>query len=214
MSSVYIVEDSCEITDKLTDAIAAADELELLGHASTLHAARSALGTRLPDVALVDLGLPDGDACGLISWLSTQPVPVECLVLSVFGDEHHVVTAIEAGASGYLLKGEALDEIVSQIELVLDGGSPISPAVARYILRRLQPRESRKAAAAPRLTPTELEIMHLIAKGYSSNEIAGLTDRSMATVPGHIKNIYRKLAVHSRAQAVYEALQLGLIPGR
>lgn len=211
LTTIYIVEDDDDIRSRVINAVDAADDLKVLGEARSLHAARTALGRRLPDIALIDLGLPDGDGCQLIRWLTTQNPPVECLVLTVFGDEQHVVSAIEAGATGYLLKDEVLEEIAPQIRQVAQGGSPISPAVARYILHLARSEPSEPAEDAPELTPTELEILGLIAKGYSAPEIAEMTERSPATVPVHIKNIYRKLAVHSRGEAVFEALQLGLI---
>jgi DNA-binding NarL/FixJ family response regulator len=134
--------------------------------------------------------------------------------VSVFGDETHVVEAIEAGALGYLLKDGDADYIATSILEMLDGGSPISPPIARYLLRRLQapPADpATSAVPAPRLSPREQEVLNLIAKGFSYTEIAGLLGLTAPTVATHTRGIYRKLDVHSRGEAVYEALQLGLV---
>ncbi|MEZ5660462.1 MAG: response regulator transcription factor [Burkholderiaceae bacterium] len=212
---VLIVEDDAEVRARLVRAIEASATFEVMAACGSMHAARTALGRRLPSIALIDLGLPDGNGTDLVAWLCAQPVPVECLVLTLFADERHVVEAIRAGASGYLLKSEATDRIGDALGRVLAGESPISPAVARFVLRlaRGHGEESRPAAEAPRLTPTEFEILGLIAKGFTAREIADLTERSPATVPGHVRNIYRKLAVHSRGEAIFEATQLGLLRG-
>jgi DNA-binding NarL/FixJ family response regulator len=208
--TVLIVEDDARVRQRLAAALAGASGFTLFGVAGSLQAAAALLAHRLPAVALVDLGLPDGDGSTLIRWLTTRVPAPDVLVLSVFGDEQHVVGAIEAGARGYLLKDEGREAIVTAIRELLAGGSPISPAVARHVFARLCG-VGTPAADAPRLTPAETDILRLIAKGYSAPEIAGLRGVSTATVPVHIKNIYRKLSVHSRGEAVFEALQLGLI---
>lgn len=216
---VLVVEDDAVVRSRLCQTIRAEPGLEILADVGTFHAARSVLGRRLPRLALIDLELPDGDGAEIIQWLSVQADLVDSLVLSVFGDERHVVSAIEAGASGYLLKGEESDNVGPMLKRVLAGESPISPAVARHILTRARNSTKQADEQAPnsmeRLTPTELEVLRYIAKGYSAPEIARMTNRAPTTVPVHIRNIYRKLSVHSRGEAVFEAVQLGLInPGR
>jgi DNA-binding NarL/FixJ family response regulator len=210
---VLIVEDEPTVRDRLAAAVDAAPGFRVSATVGSLHAARTALGRRLPDLALVDLGLPDGDGCSLIEWLAVQHERVECLVLTLFADETHVLRAVRAGASGYLLKTEKQADIGDAMARVMAGESPISPAVAGHILRLARPASTAPAptAEAPRLTPTELEVLGLIAKGFTKREIAQLTGRSVTTVPGHVRNIYRKLSVHNRSEAVYEAMHLGLL---
>lgn len=211
---VLIVEDDPVVRERLVEAVREAADFEVLAAVGSLHAARSVLGRRLPALALVDLGLPDGEGSSLIDWLAAQPERVEILVLTLFADERHVVGAIRAGASGYLLKHELSDEIVPVLRRVMAGESPISSAVARYILRLARPGPEpagEATAGTERLTATELEVLRLLAKGFSAREIAQMTGRSPTTVPVHVRNIYRKLAVHSRGEAVFEAMQLGLI---
>jgi len=215
MEQVLVVEDDDNIRERICRVIGQTDELEILAQANSLKAAHAILETKTPSLALIDLGLPDGSGTRLIELLTTKNIP--SLVLTVFGDETNVVSAIRAGACGYLLKSEDPNKIGSMLLEVIDGGSPISPAVARHVLKqvrkdKLAPDTAGQAEeSAPRLTPTELEVLQLIAKGYTSPEIAALTNRAPSTILVHVRNIYRKLSVHNRGEAVYEAMNMGLI---
>jgi DNA-binding NarL/FixJ family response regulator len=138
------------------------------------------------------------------------------LVITVFGDEQHVVTAIEAGAMGYLLKDGTADYIGASILEMIGGGSPISPPIARYLLRHFRhdapaPMDAGAADDRPRLSDREAQVLSLIVKGFTYAEIAKLLEVSTHTVTTHVRSIYRKLEVHTRGEAVYEALQLGLV---
>lgn len=139
------------------------------------------------------------------------------MVVTVFADEAHVVAALEAGASGYLLKDGSAEYIADSITQMLAGGSPISTSIARYLLRRFRdtpdaaPDGKRGENDAPRLTARESDVLELVAKGFSYSEIGAALGMSVHTVTSHIKHIYRKLAVRSRGEAVFEASQLGLI---
>jgi DNA-binding NarL/FixJ family response regulator len=135
-------------------------------------------------------------------------------VVTIFGDEAHVVAAIEAGALGYLLKDGTPDYIAGSILDMLAGGSPISPPIARYLLKRFRSLETTPGTPPvrlPRLSEREREVLGLIVKGFSYAEIARLLGVSAHTVTTHVRSIYGKLEVHSRGEAVYEALQLGLV---
>lgn len=133
-NNVLVVEDNKEVRARICTAIGRDAELTVWGEASTIQEASQLLDTAQPDVALIDLGLPDGGGETIIRWLHKHAPQVETLVLTVFGDERHVISAIQAGASGYLLKGDTAESLSQNIKLVLQGESPISPAVARHIL--------------------------------------------------------------------------------
>jgi DNA-binding NarL/FixJ family response regulator len=158
--------------------------------------------------------LPDGHGVALIRALRTRQPAAEAMVISVLADDRTVIDAIEAGASGYLLKDSDAINIIDAIAELLDGRSPISPAIARTLVRRLA---NRDAAAVPpgeeveRLTPREMDILWGIAKGFTYGELAESLQISKHTVPVHIKNIYRKLHANNRSEAVYEASRRGLI---
>lgn len=212
--SVLLVEDNPETRERLANAVSAHDELELIAAAATFSDACAILDETVPDVLLTDLGLPDGDGLDLIKRVSAAGDETEIMVITVFGDEKHVLSAIEAGASGYLLKDSSSEYIGDSIVQMINGQSPVSPAIARHLLKRFRtihstPEEIQKDV--PKLTRREQEILQYVAKGFSFPEVANLLNISPHTVTHHIKNIYKKLAVCSRAEAVYEALQLGLV---
>lgn len=207
---VLVVEDDPTVLARLASLIDAAPDLSLVGTASTVNDGVSLLANARPDVLLTDLGLPDGSGVELIRQIADTGLDTEAMVVTVFGDESHVVEALEAGATGYLLKDLSASEIVSSIRQLLDGGSPISPAIARHLLKRFK-QEENPPALPERLTNREHGLLKLIAKGYTAQEIADLEGITYYTVTTHIKNIYRKLAVNSRAEAIFEAISLKLI---
>ena len=139
----------------------------------------------------------------------------DILIISIFGDEANVLASLEAGARGYLLKGSLQRDIVLDIRDLRNGGSPLSPIIARQVLKRLQaPRREPSVTGAEgetTLTPRESEILNAISRGFSYAETAAMLGVSIETVHTFLKRIYRKLAVHSKTEAVFEANQLGLI---
>jgi DNA-binding NarL/FixJ family response regulator len=167
------------------------------------------------DVLLVDLALPDGSGLSLIERArALRGKALKIIVISVFGDVVNVVKAIEAGADGYLLKGADTDQAGKAILDVLAGGAPISPAVAGHILARLRGMPSAPEAQhahSGALTERERDVLTDLARGYTYKEVAKKQGISHHTVADHVKAIYRKLSVRSRGQAVFEAMQTGII---
>lgn len=212
--SVLLVEDHPDTRERLSNAISDHKKLNLVAAAATCAEANAVLDEGAPDVLLTDLGLPDGDGLDLIRRVAANNTKTEIMVITVFGDEKHVLSAIEAGASGYLLKDSSSDYIGDSIVQMINGQSPVSPAIARHLLRRfrsIQSVASEAAKDAPKLTPREQDILQFVAKGFSFSEVANLVSISPHTVTHHVKNIYKKLSVCSRAEAVFEAMQLGLV---
>jgi DNA-binding NarL/FixJ family response regulator len=220
---VILVEDEPATQDHLTQVIESSNKLKLLGVANSVQDAYSLLFMTNPDVALIDLGLPDSSGIEVIQWLNKHKPDTECLVITAFGDEDHVVRSLEAGASGYLLKDNSSDELIEHILEVANGGSPISPLIARQLLSKMQnfrseytllshtksaQDESQKACS---ITDRELKVIQQVARGFTAQEIAGQMGISSHTVATHVKRIYKKLHVHSRSEAVYEASLLGLL---
>ncbi len=213
---VLLIEDDAPIRERLALALAAKDDFEVV-QAGDVASARAAVARQVPHLIISDLRLPDGLALGLLAEVRQRHPEVEILVISVLGDEATIVAAIAAGASGYLLKDALPEDIRATALEVLAGGSPISPSIARFIVRRAREggavtiAANQPSADAPRLTPRELDILWGIAKGLTYAEIAERLGMSHNTVPSHIKAIYRKLQVGTRGEAVYEAIQHGLI---
>jgi DNA-binding NarL/FixJ family response regulator len=174
-----------------------------------------ALAGGLPiDVALVDLGLPGISGAETIRRLRGMRPSLPALVLSVVENPELIVAAFEAGATGYLLKGAPIPEIVNAVNQVREGLAPISPAVARHIVATLHRREqsSARAATRERLTAREQEILSMLVGGHSYAAIGTALAISLSTVQSHVKSIYRKLEVCSKAEAVGVALTEGLVP--
>ncbi|MBU1357451.1 MAG: response regulator transcription factor [Gammaproteobacteria bacterium] len=212
--SVLIVEDEPEFLRRFSSAVLADASLALTAAVSTGGAALALLAEQSPDVVLLDLGLPDMEGVEVIRHVARHHPRCDVLVVTMFGDDRHVIAALEAGATGYLLKDAGADRIATAIHELHEGGSPISPGIARRVLARLRGAPERPAdepSKASLLTPRETELLRLTAKGLSFEEIGGLLEISPHTVVAHVKKIYRKLAVHSRGEAVYEASQMGLL---
>jgi len=208
---VAIVEDDAILREDLAQVVTRADGLEIAGVADTLASGRALIGPGV-DVLLIDLALPDGNGVELIRETRERVPNIKIIVVSIFGDARSVVRAIEAGADGYLLKGAGEQQAEEAIRSVLGGGAPISPAVASHILTRMRERMSPNGPSPDvPLTEKETAVLIDLAKGFRYKEVARLHGISPHTVADHVKSIYRKLAVNSRSEAVFEAVQAGLI---
>jgi DNA-binding NarL/FixJ family response regulator len=210
--TILLVEDDPPTLWRLQDALVKAGFD--VAAAQTLGEARTSLTARVPRVLLTDLQLPDGHGVDLIRETRQRHPETEIMVISALGDEATVISAITVGATGYILKDAFPSDIAATVRDLVAGHSPISASIARFIVRRTQ--ASVEPAAEPelntaKLTPREIDILWGIAKGFSYAEIADNLGMSRLTVPGHIKSIYRKLEVHTRGEAVFEAVQQGLI---
>ncbi len=217
-------------------SLAATTDITLTHISATLADALGYLDQPPVDVLLVDLGLPDGSGIDMIRAAQTRWPDCEVVVTTVFGDEGHVIQSIEAGAVGYLLKDDDPTRILDEIRSLSVGGSPISPLIARQILKRFrgitkpetaQPEEAVPAPIkrAPErrrpdpgaaevvyaLSAREKEVLVLITKGFTADEIAKLLQVSPHTVLTYVRRTYGKLNVKSRMEAVWEARQLGII---
>jgi DNA-binding NarL/FixJ family response regulator len=207
---IAIVEDDPIVREYLIEIVTAAPDLDLAGVAPNLARARDLVGLA-PDLFLVDVGLPDGSGLDLVPYVKAN-CNARVLVVTSFGDRETVVTAIAAGADGYLLKDSDPDVIRDGIRVTLAGGAPISAAAAVYLLERLRHNGGMIAPAVEEdsgLTPREVELLEVFAKGSSYKEAARLLGISPFTIGNYVKSIYRKLAVHSRGEAVYEAVKTG-----
>jgi len=210
---VVLLEDDADTRRFFEACIAGHAQLELSASFVTLAEARAWFARERADILLSDLSLPDGNALPLIREVVHRQAGCDVLVVSVFGDEETVLACVEAGAVGYIHKDSSPHDVAQVILDVKRGASPISPMIARKILERVRD----AAAPAPladkavSLTARESDVLELVARGYAYAEIARLLGLSMHTVQSHIKNLYGKLAVHSRSEAVFEASRMGLL---
>jgi DNA-binding NarL/FixJ family response regulator len=162
-----------------------------------------------PDLALVDLSLPDGDGVNLIKWFNLHTPKTVCVVASIYDDDMHLMPALRAGAQGFLLKDQSWEQIAELLRGIADGRPPLSPAIARRLLAHFRPSPSPLVSEG--LTPRETEVLSIIAKGLTVSETARLLGISTHTVSGYTKDIYRKLNVSSRAEAALTARSIGLV---
>ncbi|KAA0573259.1 response regulator transcription factor [Azospirillum sp. Sh1] len=210
--SVVLVEDDAPTRDFLAASLAAGEGIRLQASVGTLAEARAALEIGRPGVLVTDLKLPDGHGSDLIREVRQRMPETEIMVISVLGDEPSVMQAVRAGASGYILKDARPIDLIAAIHDLTNGRSPISASIARHIIRQTQTAPPALAEEAPpALTPREMDILWGIAKGFTYNDIAARLGISRQTVPSHIKNIYRKLEVNSRSEAVYTAVERRII---
>jgi len=222
---VLIVEDDAVTRKALCLAIESDPGLKLLEAFDSVKPALDYLESSSPDVLMTDLGLPDGSGIDIIHACARRHPATDIMVVTMSSDEANVLACIEAGASGYVLKDAGKMDIARAVLDLRAGGAPMSPAIARMVLARVRDNkkhaelESSPASDTTSLTKREAAILDLIAQGESYGEVAKMLSVSVGTVQTHIKNIYGKLSVHSRGEAVYEAhrrglLQLGRPPGK
>ena len=217
MPRVLIVEDDPAFRARYATMLAHDVSFEVVASVGTGGEGLAMLDLRKPDILLVDLGLPDVSGIEVIRHANQTLPKCECMVVTVFGDEEHVLASIEAGAAGYLLKDASEENFLSGIRELMNGGSPISPIIARRLLKRFQAESPLTTAAAVdetssvALSDREREILLLASKGFNYPEMGKLMSISPHTVTSHVKKIYRKLQVHSRGEAVFEANRMGLI---
>lgn len=160
-----------------------------------------------PPLALIDLGLPDGSGIRLIEKL--HPQGTLCIVATVFDDDAHLFPALHSGAQGYVLKDQPTENLAEMLIGIAAGQPPLSPSIARRLLRHFQP--VAPDASQPSLTSRETDVLRLIAKGHTVAEVASLLGLSRHTAAGYLKDVYRKLSVSSRAEATLEATRRGLV---
>jgi len=211
---ILVVEDDPNTREHIAEVLRGGDAPYDVDTVHNLQAAFDSLQHDPPDVMLVDLGLGDGSGIEAIRFARQQSSDTRVLVISIFGDEKSVVGAIEAGAQGYLLKGEAREDLRHSVEQILAGGAPISPGIAAHLLRRFNEVVSRRetdARTTSRLTQREYDVLTYMVKGLSYQEVANLLGVSRNTVASHVKRIYRKLEVNSRGEAAFEAVSRGIV---
>ncbi len=219
---VLLVEDDLDTRLRFEGLVRSLPNLELVQALGSATEAIAWLTNNQPQVLLCDLGLPDFSGIKVIEHCAQLWPDCEIMVISVFGDEDHVIGSIQAGATGYVLKDVSAEQLAVHIQNLRAGGSPISPGIARKLLNRFKPQNVEPVANRPEavavstghsnlLSTRELEVLNHVAKGFSFIEIAQLMGLSSHTVMAYVKRVYKKLAVHSRGEAVYEARQMGIL---
>ncbi len=217
MNNALIVEDLPEIRNWLGQvARAAFPELQVTT-ASRLDQALGCVQQGTFDLALIDLGLPDGSGIDVISALRRKQPQTLAVVVTIYDDDDHLFPALQAGAFGYLLKEQPQDALVAQLLRMTQGEPPLSPPIARRVLAHFASASHKRDTLVRQLehevslTERETDVLQRVAKGYTLPEIALQFGLSKHTIADHIKQVYRKLNVSSRAEAALEAARRGLV---
>lgn len=208
MTTVVVADDQTVVREGLVTLLGLLPGIEVVGAAADGEAAVRLAGEREPDVILMDLRMPGVDGVEATRRIQAEHPGTRVIVLTTYADDRSILGAIQAGARGYLTKDAGADEIRDAIEAVRRGETLLEPRVQARLLSAL----SGGDATLDRLTPREREVLRLIAQGLANQEIAARLFVSEATVKTHINNLFSKLGVRDRAQAVAYAYRHGLAP--
>lgn len=201
---VALVEDDHDLRKLTASILNFYDNIECVGAYESAEALRQAMDTLRPDVVLMDIGLPGQDGIACVSALKPQFRDTQFVMLTAQNDPEKTFLALQAGATGYLLKTAPPEKIAESVREVVSGGSPMSAAIARLVVESFQQSEQ-QAPELARLTKTEREVLDDLEAGFAYKEIAARRYIDISTVQSHIRHIYEKLEVHSRTEAVNKA---------
>jgi DNA-binding NarL/FixJ family response regulator len=207
---VAIVEDDASIRQILTEWINRAEGFRCHTVHDSAESALAKLPEAQPRIVLVDINLPGQSGIECVRRLKPTMPDTQFVMLTVYEDTGHIFDALKAGASGYLLKRTPREELITALQQVQEGGSPMTSYIARKVVQSFYQTPAERLQTEG-LSPREREVLELLARGYFYKEITEALHISMSTVNTHVRRIYEKLHVHSRAQAV---AKLADIPGR
>jgi DNA-binding NarL/FixJ family response regulator len=214
MIRVCLVDDQTLVRHGIRSLLELADGIEVAGEAADGEEALDLVDAVAPDVLLLDLRMPRLDGIGTLRRLAERGTLPPTLILTTFDDDELLLSALRSGARGYLLKDVTLEQLVGAIRTLAAGGTLIQPALTAGLLQRLadKPLEFERLERPEPLTPRELDILRMLAGGYSNREIAEGLYVAEGTVKNHVSSVLWKLGVRDRTRAVLRGLELGLIP--
>jgi DNA-binding NarL/FixJ family response regulator len=212
MKHILLLEDLPEIRSWLRTLVLHVFPGSQISEAARVHDALSLASAVKFDLALIDLGLPDGSGVAVVAKLRDLQPEAQSVVVTIHDDEEHLFPALQAGAFGYILKEQARELITEQLQRISQGEPPLSPSIARKVMEHFRAKAKPQTSLLPhvQLTERESEVLLRVAKGYTLPEIGTQLGLSRHTIADYVKQIYRKLNVSSRAEAALEAQRLGL----
>ena len=217
MKNILLLEDLPQIRTWMRDLVLRVFPSAQISEAARIHDALQLVQAVKFDLALIDLGLPDGSGVDVVAKLRDVQPEAQSVVVTIHDDDEHLFPALQAGAYGYILKEQARELISEQLQRISQGEPPLSPSIARRVIQyftaqaRQQPmREPDNVTPHVQLTDRENEVLLRVAKGFTLPEIGVQLNLSRHTIADYVKQIYRKLNVSSRAEAALEAQRLGL----
>jgi DNA-binding NarL/FixJ family response regulator len=214
MRNILLLEDLPEIRSWLRGLVERVFPDARISEAARVHDALELVQSVKFDLALIDLGLPDGSGVDVVTKLRDLQPDTQSVVVTIHDDDEHLFPALQAGAYGYILKEQARELIAEQLQRISQGEPPLSPSIARrviaYFNAKVKPQTQAAAIPHVALTERETEVLLRVAKGFTLPEIGVQLGLSRHTIADYVKQIYRKLNVSSRAEAALEAQRLGL----
>jgi DNA-binding NarL/FixJ family response regulator len=214
MNKILLLEDLPEIRAWVKALVTQVFPQAQISESARVHDALALISAERFDVALVDLGLPDGSGVDVVAALRDSQPEAQSVVVTIHDDDDHLFPALQAGAFGYLLKEQPREHFVEQLRRISQGEPPLTPSIARrviaYFAAQNKPQERPQNLPHVSLTDRENEVLLWVAKGFTLPEIGTQLNLSRHTIADYVKQIYRKLNVSSRAEAALEAQRLGL----
>lgn len=212
---IFVVEDQPQLLKNLVKVLGTFPELEVVGTSQDGEQAVEDIVQARPQLVLLDLELPGLHGIQVTQKVKRRAPDVEILILTSFEDEQKVYEAIQAGASGYLVKRVGPEKIRSGIKEVMEGGTVLEPIIARRFWNYFQSVQAKPEEKKPEnpwgLTPTEFEVLRYVAKGLSNAEVGQVMTLERRTIRTHLSHIYRKMGVNSHVEAVVMALRAGVV---
>ncbi|GAA1782488.1 response regulator [Agromyces lapidis] len=208
---VVVADDHPIVRAGIVGLLGTAAGIEVVGEASNGAEAVELARAEHPDLVLMDLRMPGVDGASATAEIVAGVPGTRVLVLTTYESDEHILSAIEAGAGGYLLKAAPQEEILAGIRAVAGGETVLAPSIAAKLVARVRAGAAETADAAPSLSPRELEVLRLVASGRSNPEIARELFIGEATVKTHLLHAFEKLEVNDRTRAVTRAMELGLL---
>ncbi|ODU96439.1 MAG: DNA-binding response regulator [Rubrivivax sp. SCN 70-15] len=212
MKTILLLEDLPEIRAWLRKLVLQVFPGAQISESARVHDALSLVSALKFDLALIDLGLPDGSGVDVVAKLRETQADAQSVVVTIHDDDEHLFPALQAGAFGYILKEQPRELIAEQLQRISQGEPPLSPSIARRVMAHFSAKAKPQTSLLPHvsLTDRESEVLLRVAKGYTLPEIGVQLGLSRHTIADYVKQIYRKLNVSSRAEAALEAQRLGL----
>jgi DNA-binding NarL/FixJ family response regulator len=216
MRNILLLEDLPEIRSWLKALVTQVFASAQIVECARVHDALAQVSAQKFDLALIDLGLPDGSGVDVVSALREAQPEALSVIVTIHDDDEHLFPALQAGAYGYILKEQSRELITEQLQRISQGEPPLSPSIARKVIAYFAAQNKPQANALPhvQLTERESEVLLRVAKGFTLPEIGVQLGLSRHTIADYVKQIYRKLNVSSRAEAALEAQRLGLFGRR
>jgi DNA-binding NarL/FixJ family response regulator len=205
---VILADDHAVVRKGIREFLEEEADICVLAEASDGEAAKLVIGEYRPDVAILDIRMPGATGIEVTRWVRSQALPVKVLIVTAYDDNPFVTAALQAGANGYVMKDADADQIIAAVRSVHHGQTALDPTVARMLLA--PPTPAAHSVLLEALSEREQAVLELAARGLTNRGIGAELTISDRTVQGHLANIYAKLQVNSRTEAVTKAIQLGL----